>query len=251
MSLERAQQIADTIVVGSGLGGLMPRAWAEHEGSERWWLQAQLLVEGRGAHVQGRLRFLETITRCVEYWDGERYVPVGSSGPAEELRLREVPFRVDVEMGGASFFFDHGASSEIETLVSGDAQMGRLRRERRPLRGVLRAWMEPLAGHELHRVTLRVENLSELSAPTGARDQVLGSAFGSTHLVVGVQGGALVSLWDPPQHARAAAAGCQNVGVHPAIVSERGACDEMLCSPIHLPDHPIIARQGDGTLEAP
>jgi hypothetical protein len=251
MSLERAQQIADTLVLGCGLGELMPRAWAEHDGGERWWLQAQLLVEGRGARVQGRLRFLELVTCSVEYWDGERYVPVGSSGPNEELRLREVPFRVDVEMGGASFFFDRGPSTAIETLVSGDAQMGRRRRSRRGLRGVLRAWMEPLAARALYRVTLRAENLSDLPEPTGARDQALASAFGSTHLVLDVQGGDLISLWDPPTHARAAAAECQNVGVHPAIVSDRGAYDEMLCSPVHLPDHPVIAREGGGGQEAP
>jgi hypothetical protein len=65
---------------------------------------------------------------------------------------------------------------------------------------------------------------------------------------LGVAGGAFVSLLEPPDELRDAAAACQNTGVWPVLVGEAGARDTMLASPIILYDYPQIAPESPGDL---
>src|SRR5206468_6556944 len=57
-----------------------------------------------------------------------------------------------------------------------------------------------------------------------------------------------VSLLDPPEPWRAAAAGCRNVGTWPVLVGEPGTKDTMLSSPIILYDYPEVAAESPGDL---
>ena len=53
----------------------------------------------------------------------------------------------------------------------------------------------------------------------------------STHTILGVRPGEFVSLLDPPEAFREAAAGCRNIGTWPALVGEEGERDGLLSSP--------------------
>ena len=73
-------------------------------------------------------------------------------------------------------------------------------------------------------------------------------AFASTHLVLGVEGGEILSLIDPPDWARAPrrrAGTCaliRSSSVHP------GSSDVVLLAPFILYDHPQIAPESAGDL---
>ncbi len=83
------------------------------------------------------------------------------------------------------------------------------------------------------------------AAATEGDRKVLDS-FVSTHWILGVRGGELVSLLDPPPPLRAAAESCRNLGVWPVLVGARGRRDTVLCSPIILDDYPAVAPESPG-----
>ena len=62
----------------------------------------------------------------------------------------------------------------------------------------------------------------------------------------GVERGEFVSLMDPPEQWREAAAACRNVGIWPVLVGEEGQKDTMLSSPIILYDYPQVAPESPG-----
>jgi len=69
----------------------------------------------------------------------------------------------------------------------------------------------------------------------------------STHAILHVQsGGEFVSLTDPPEDLRAAAAACQNQGLWPVLAGDDGARDAMLAAPIILYDYPRVASESAG-----
>ena len=61
-----------------------------------------------------------------------------------------------------------------------------------------------------------------LEGRTATRAQAMAYSFASTHLLLEVQGAQLLSLIEPPPWAQRASAECENVGLHPVIVSELG-----------------------------
>ena len=63
--------------------------------------------------------------------------------------------------------------------------------------------------------------------------------------MLAVDGGAFVSLLDPPAGAAAAAGACRSDGTYPVLV---GGEDVVLSSPIILYDHPEVAEQSPGDL---
>jgi hydrogenase maturation protease len=98
----------------------------------------------------------------------------------------------------------------------------------------------------LFRLSVRVENRTEADPP--GREQAQLHALASTHTILGVRGGELVSLLDPPPRWQDAAAACENVGTWPVLVGTRGERDTMLSSPIILYDYPEIAPESPGDL---
>jgi hypothetical protein len=75
-----------------------------------------------------------------------------------------------------------------------------------------------------------------------------GGLFAGTHAILRTPVGAFVSLTDPPERLRDAAAACVNEGLWPVLVGEPGARDTLLASPIILEDHPRIAPESPGDL---
>ena len=61
-----------------------------------------------------------------------------------------------------------------------------------------------------------------------------------------MRNGAFVSLTDPPEELKEAAAGCDNQGTWPVLVGEAGQTDLLLSSPIILYDYPQIAPESPG-----
>ncbi len=99
------------------------------------------------------------------------------------------------------------------------------------------------------RITIQIVNQTPLeTADQRSRDEALMRSFVSTHTILNVGEGEFVSLLDPPEELRGAAAGCSNVGTYPVLVGEEGAGDCMLSSPIILYDYPQIAPESAGNL---
>ena len=63
-----------------------------------------------------------------------------------------------------------------------------------------------------------------------------------------MNGGAFVSLLDPPEWARPSVETCRNENTWPVLVGEPGHRDVVLSSPIILYDHPDIAPESPGDL---
>ena len=70
----------------------------------------------------------------------------------------------------------------------------------------------------------------------------------SAHTILGVAGGEFVSLLDPLEALKDAAAKCSNVGTWPVLAGDEGERDGMLSSPIILYDYPQIAPESPGNL---
>ncbi len=102
------------------------------------------------------------------------------------------------------------------------------------------------AGHELFKLTIRIENLSSTSGELNL-DHALLQSLVSTHTLLYVQDGEFLSLIDPPEWARSSAAACRNIGAWPVLVGEEVG-KLMLASPIILYDYPQVASESPGDL---
>lgn len=111
-----------------------------------------------------------------------------------------------------------------------------------------------IAPGRLFRIMVRILNQTTFeNAAAKTRDEALLGSFVSAHTILAVNGGEFISLLDPPEEFREAAAGCRNIGawpvlVGPAPVGEEGEHDLMLSSPIILYDYPQIAPESAGDL---
>jgi hypothetical protein len=123
---------------------------------------------------------------------------------------------------------------------------GAVVRERHPLRGELFLGTERVG--DLLRLRIRVQNLTRWAGPGADRRDALPSALVGVHTLLRLPDGAFVSLLEPPDSAREAAAGCCNVRTYPVLTGEPGRRDAVLSSPIILYDHPRIAPESPGDL---
>ena len=119
--------------------------------------------------------------------------------------------------------------------------------EQRPVAGVVEVRATKV-GSSVFRVGLRVTNTTAFEAdPTTRRDEAMPFCLASTHVVLAVEGGAFVSLLDPPEPLREAAEGCQNEGAWPVLVGPPGARKTPVpAPPIILDDYPRIAPESPG-----
>ena len=231
-------------------GVLAPRAWSEAGGCEPWWLESQFLVAGSGAiRLGGMLRFFQVERRRVERVDLDGFEPVESLQLGDRLvvgwdegALCEVD--LDVGLGGTfASTFSIAGGSDTEAL----AATGRLVRERQRLDGRIAIRTDAItAEKQLSRVTIRIENTTPWTDLAAVRDQAMTAAFASTHLLVELRGGELVSLLDPPAWAAAAAASCKSVHTYPVLAGPPGATNVLLSAPFILYDHPYVAPESTG-----
>ena len=108
---------------------------------------------------------------------------------------------------------------------------------------------EDAANQQLIRLSVVIRNLTPFEHDVAKRrDDALLHSFVSTHTILGVSDGEFVSLLDPPESFKAAAAECANTGTYPVLVGDEGDRQCILSSPIILYDYPQIAPESTGDL---
>src|SRR6185436_9296262 len=100
-----------------------------------------------------------------------------------------------------------------------------------------------------YKLSIQILNLTPLAdARDKTRDEALMRSFVSTHTILHAKDADFVSLLDPPEAFREAAAACSNIGTYPVLAGDEGQRDCMLSSPIILYDYPQIAAESPGNL---
>ncbi|HEY0839335.1 MAG TPA: hypothetical protein VGD74_04050, partial [Vulgatibacter sp.] len=208
-------------------GILAPRSWSEAGGSDPWWMETQVLVAPAGRVViEGRLRFLQVRRRTIEALQ-----PDGSFREVDELRhgkellipweegeVREIDFTCDLGRCAVARDWEGGEGSRVvpfdveggdtveEVRGAAGETIGRVRRQRLPVKGTIRIGWEPVrAGEPLVRASLRVENETGGVENGASRETAMWSSCVSTHMFLKVCEGSFVSLLDPPAWASEAA----------------------------------------------
>jgi hydrogenase maturation protease len=237
-------------------GGVYPPAHSALHPDDACAMQTQCLARATpGARLGVLVRFLQVVERRVAHLgpigrepveelvvEGERYVPW------EEATEREVAVAL-LELGGRS-----QARREIrvpagaEREVLEDAQRrpaGMLTRTWGGLSGSVDVTSVPLGG-DVFRITVRIANDTPFDGDD--RERALRATLCSTHTIVTIADGELLSLTDPPPDLRDEAERCENIGTWPVLAGEQGERHTILSSPIILPDHPEVAPESPGDL---
>ncbi|WP_084658516.1 hypothetical protein [Thermogemmatispora onikobensis] len=255
-------------------GVVYPRAYSEAGGEvEPWRMQTECLLEaGTGLGIETQLsvsvRFLH-LMRCRR--EGERH----SQGEVPE-RLQEAPLWEDAPFDGVweegvertvraaalslpgllqseqrlPFAFPARCLVEEEPLGERTSGSGRIVREGHALSGEvsIAAELVPERAH-LYKLRVTITNTTPVEQPAELRaHEALLAACVSTHTVLQVEGGAFVSLMEPPEELRQVVASCCNSGTWPVLVGEPGERDSLLSAPIILYDYPQIAPESPAAL---
>ena len=251
-------------------GGLYPESYCRaRENGDASSNRTECLVRGDAATtIEAVIRFLHLTERMVgEFVPPLAEWPRGSEPayrPVETLRLGERLFHSwqeaearEVALGEAtlgelsarprcvSFTFPGGRRSEPLRGPDGEIA-GVLIRQQQAITGNIEMRATE-AAEGLFRLTLHVVNRTPLvESGHASRDTALLRCLVSAHTILGVRGGAFISLLDPPNCWRAAAGACRNVGVWPVLVGAEGQTDILLSSPIILYDYPQVAPESPG-----
>ncbi len=250
-------------------GGVFPQSFSMQSGSDPWALRAECLAQSAGElRLSVQLRFLHLVARDVLAFEP------AAGDEADEAAWRSV---AALQIGARQFAaWEEAVEREVEApdldiaaLADAPHRLGFAfpeTREREALRDDAGALAGAIVrtGHALAgaltvsaaqtaprrwRLTIRIENLTGLTQDEcGSRGHAQRSAFASTHAILGVVGGELLSLTDPPEAAAADAAACVNEGLWPVLVGVQGASNAILASPIILYDYPQIAPESAGDL---
>jgi hypothetical protein len=234
-------------------GVLMPAGYVATDPSECAYSQAELVLVGDGP-ITVVLRFLQVQQRTVQRWTGSGYQPVDAldvDGTSVFAWDEAVEHEIAVEPPALPYErrFEIDGGEDAEPVHDGRGELvGRVVRRRRALSGVVSVSAEPVPGPWRARLLrVRVENRTPLHG-AGSRESALPSALVASHTLLGAEGGAFVSMVDPPEWAAGAVAGCVNTGTWPVLAGPAGQRDVVLCAPIILYDHPEIAPESPGDL---
>jgi hypothetical protein len=196
-------------------GTLYPRQYAEAQRPKepyRFVSECLMRVESE-ATLNLRIRFLQLIRDETEWERGE-------------ARSHNVALRISdqvTEVNSFPFQFDSPQS----------------------LNGMLTIEVGNLSN--VCKLRLELQNLTP--AKEGAahsRAEALLRSFVSAHLLLEVEGGEFISLLNPQEQFKEAAASCHNAGVFPVLVGNEEQRSMMLCSPIILYDYPQVAPESAG-----
>ncbi len=212
-------------------GILYPRGFAEaQQGADRWDTQTECLANplGPGTALHITARFLHLIDRSDGWQEAAECDVTIRQLMVNELALRPVRRT-----------FSYPASREIDE---------RFVRTREPIEGAIDVQAEQLV-NGLFKIRVGVSNTTLLDETTSSsRERALTHSLASTHTILEIEGGEFVSLLDPPDEYREAAAQCRNLGTYPVLAGDEGQRDAMLSSPIILYDYPQIAPESAGAL---
>ncbi len=277
MNFDQVQQIADAVLYEGYLlypyrqtsvknrqrwtfGGVYPPAYsAAQRGADASAMQTECLIaDGDNAAVTVRVRFLHLTERTVGADSAFDIV--------EELRVGDRVFRpwqeaVERSVDAADLSLTDLIAASVRVPIHFPAvqEIEQIRDEAESVVGVLIRTQHAIDGEVAigaervdkgaYKLSVRVENLTPLeTAGTPGREDAIPQTFISTHTLLGVQGGAFVSLIDPPEDARELVAGCQNIGTWPVLVGVEGDRSMLFSSPIILYDYPQIAPESAANL---
>ncbi|KUJ66529.1 hypothetical protein ACZ90_36025 [Streptomyces albus subsp. albus] len=278
-------------------GGVFPTAVAAALG-EPSTLRTEVLLDtagrdGQPTELAVRVTFLHIVDRQVVREGPEGPEPVDELTVAGERHLtwqeaaeRDVYVRVPLATLSA------GPYTRAITVPAGTDRRplhdpsghrtGTVVRSWHPLSGTVEVSATP-AGEGLTRIAVHITNRTPCPEPAPgerhAREKAAVHAFVSTHTVLHCDTARFVSLLDPPERLRTAAAGCENRGTWPVLVAEDEATDEaaagdgyggsvgaggglaaalrrdsragahtVLSSPVTLYDFPAVAPESPGDL---
>ncbi|MGZ5020025.1 MAG: hypothetical protein ACXWAV_06325, partial [Chthoniobacterales bacterium] len=208
-------------------GGLYPASFAART-RDASSFETQLLVAGSTGVLDIELRFLHLRSRALAdggCWQeaAARSVLVGAL-TISELMVRTVERRFAFSKSSDAISQQEHIQGSIEISVT-------------------------RAGETSHKLTIRVSNETPIDLPENAtRDDASMFALVAAHAIVTITGGEFISLTDPPDSFRDAAALCSNTGVWPVLAGDEGSHDCVLASPIILSDYPQIAPESPGDL---
>lgn len=251
-------------------GCVFPQDFAGRQGDASI-MQTQVLLRGsRDIRIDIHIRFLQVLTREV----GVLPDPVDKLMPGIECRAERVqhlevdgkPYLAwdeaverevvvhdcsvaDIIAATQQTAFHFPSARTVEPLADAKAAIRALLiRSSCAIDGLVETSVERLSD-DIYRLTVRIKNVSTLApADCEHRHRAQRYAFASTHTILGIRDGVFISLMDPPEDLRDAAANCDNQGTWPVLAGKSGDTDAVLSSPIILYDHPDIAQQSPGDL---
>lgn len=243
-------------------GILYPPAYDEvAAGSERCLMHTECIVE-KAAENSGaialeiQLRFLHLNARRVAQEQtapsaSKRFLPVQSievDGHRieswDEGVERSVELKVDsLTKPQPPHHFRFPASSQSELLRDSSGELtGILTRTKHEICGTIAISSEPVSTGAW-KLIVDVNNSTPLLRDSNDRNAALTRSFLSAHTILGVHGGAFISLLDPSRRMSEAVQSCRNIGNFPVLAGDAPERDMMLCSPIILYDYPQIAPE--------
>jgi hypothetical protein len=241
-------------------GGVYPPAHSARHPDDRRALRTECLLaveDERTATVAVSVRFLQVVSRTLERIVERDRIPVDALQAGgrryvawDEATEREVgtePLDLAALDAGRTVPVRIPGGSQDEAVVDGAGQA---------IGAVLRSW-ERLVGAVavrgrrvapgLVRVSVEITNTNRFAR--GDREAAQRRAFCSTHAVLTAAGACrFVSLTDPPEAVREAAAACAHDGWWPVLAGPDGDDRTVLAAPIILEDHPRIAPESPGDL---
>jgi hypothetical protein len=278
--LEHARRVADAILYEGYLlypyhksaqknqvrfqfGVLMPPGYATVDAFEPSSSQTECLLEcADDAEVRVLVRFLQLQHRTVQavspetgelhevgtlYVDGTEYSSWDEATEREQ-RITAVVSALLAEEKVVEFHLGAGELAEELTDCRG-RKAGCLVRNWSGLDGVVRLSASRVAGpYQALKLRVQVENHTTPLAEFRARTDGLRYALIAAHSLIGVPGGAFLSMTDPPEWAAPEIAACENTGTWPVLAGPPDCRDLMLSSPVILYDHPEIAAESAGDL---
>ena len=213
-------------------GVVMAPGYAAVDPSERDFAQTECVLE-HGAQT--------TVAVVIRFLQVQRRTSDGSSW--DEAVERELVIRVD-----AAGLADGGHVTEFE-VPGGEEREGDIVRRREDLAVSVLMLATPLPGPwGAARLRVRVDNRSASATAPRTREDALPTALVAVHMIIGLHGGAFISMTDPPEWASAEVQACENIGCWPVLAGADGGRQVMLSTPIILYDHPELAPESPGDL---
>ncbi|HKV83416.1 MAG TPA: hypothetical protein VJN88_02595, partial [Ktedonobacterales bacterium] len=235
------------------IGVVYPREYSEATGGvEPWAMRTECLVTGGpDAALDVTVRFLHLLTRGA----GEGAGPgaIGWSPDSWQEGMEREETAAALPLGNlldkprrVPFAFPAARMTEPDEQRPGQV----ITREQAALSGSFTVTAERVnGGPDAYKLTVQIENTTPLRGGIpDSYNAAMPMSLISAHTVLRVNHGAFVSLLDPPERLRAAAAGCHNERTYPVLVGDEGDTDTMLSSPIILYDYPQIAPESAGAL---
>lgn len=244
-------------------GRVYPRPYSEDQrGRERWTMTTECLVAAGDVppELEVRVRFLHPMQRQVYRARGEsrptfRKVPnLVLNGEAyhswQEVEEQTIDMPVVAVEDGTSIRREvrFEAAKQFEEIRRDDVLVGAVEVLREAIAVEVELAVRTVRAG-LFSIAAHVRNVTELRGDMpGDEEALLLHVMASTHTVLQIQGGAFLSLTDPPKEYAGAVAACRNDGTWPVLVGRPGQQDTLLSSPIILYDYPKVAPESKGDL---